>query len=80
MMKRLRSQLIPLCNSEWTLTYGKIAIADLAGTVEKALGQHPARGRITRPMSINPAFQDVGSVPGGSAQCNHEVNSIAHAK
>jgi len=29
---------------------------------------------VTHPNPIKPAFQGVGSVPGGSAQCNCEVN------
>jgi len=32
------------------------------------------KSSVTHPNTIKPAFQGVGSVPGGSAQCNDEVN------
>jgi hypothetical protein len=48
-------------------------MTDLAGTLEKALERNPAHGGITHPNPTKPAFQGVGSVPGGSAQYNDEV-------
>ena len=32
------------------------------------------KSTLAHPISTKPAFQGVGSVPGGSVQCNHVVN------
>jgi len=33
------------------------------------------QSRVAHPISIKPAFQGVGSVPGESAECNDQVNA-----
>ena len=39
---------------------------------------HLVKSSMTHPIPIKPAFQGVGSVPGGSAQCNCKVNQASN--
>jgi len=68
-------------------------MTESTGTLEKALERNLFEVRhdrllplldftlvtcsVTRTMSIKPAFQGVGSVPGGSAQCTDEVKTAS---